>query len=418
MPCRSRASSDCVFVTSPGAASRSGPDAAVRCRGAIVAAAPGAASRRTVPHGHGNTTTFTGALRLLGMTAPMVRAGATNGAAWFHLPRGSPDLDPIGNVFAKLKAPLRRITARAMGEGWDAIRDAWPGFSATECAKYFTATGYEPGWGDFAPISRAHNSAPSRHERERKDQSIYKYIPCEKRCGEFLYKPNRDFRRRFMSLEKLFTHSRDFLKMNLVYMIGVFPLKAGIYNFKFTNASDLHQNRCSRKSKHFWKGDHNITVWYASLASDSERGSAAFYLPYEPNSLHRSALPSDAPLLLTASMTGCTFGMVQYRGGSIEVCHANFLSDDGQLDKARLSRETSWCPIRLEDSHYREHIRGKPVIEQDSIKTFRKQASLGATIIGSNKPGRGWNIYAQQWENKDGSNFIYHDLIELFPAKK
>ena len=38
--------------------------------------------RSSVPHGHWKTTTFVGALRLSGMTAPMVLDGPMNGA-WF-----------------------------------------------------------------------------------------------------------------------------------------------------------------------------------------------------------------------------------------------------------------------------------------------------------------------------------------------
>jgi len=38
--------------------------------------------RSPVPHGHWKTTTFTGSLRLSGMTAPMVLDGAVNGAAF------------------------------------------------------------------------------------------------------------------------------------------------------------------------------------------------------------------------------------------------------------------------------------------------------------------------------------------------
>lgn len=38
--------------------------------------------RATIPHGHWKTTTFVGALRLSGMTAPMVLDGAMNGAAF------------------------------------------------------------------------------------------------------------------------------------------------------------------------------------------------------------------------------------------------------------------------------------------------------------------------------------------------
>jgi transposase len=38
--------------------------------------------RAAIPHGHWKTTTFTGALRLSGMTAPMVLDGPMNGNAF------------------------------------------------------------------------------------------------------------------------------------------------------------------------------------------------------------------------------------------------------------------------------------------------------------------------------------------------
>jgi len=142
--------------------------------------------RAPVPHGHWKTTTFTGALRLSGMTAPMVLDGPMNAAAFvayveqvlaptlqpgdvvvmdnlpahkaggvraaieqagatlLYLPPYSPDFNPIENAFAKLKALLRKAAARTIAELWDAIRDALPTFSPAECANYFTAAGYEP----------------------------------------------------------------------------------------------------------------------------------------------------------------------------------------------------------------------------------------------------------------------------------
>jgi transposase len=142
--------------------------------------------RAAVPHGHWKTTTFTGALRLSGMTAPMVLDGAMNGAAFLayveqvlvptlapgdvvvmdnlpahkpvavraaidragarllYLPPYSPDFNPIENAFAKLKALLRKAATRTIDELWDAIRDALSAFSAAECANFFTATGYKP----------------------------------------------------------------------------------------------------------------------------------------------------------------------------------------------------------------------------------------------------------------------------------
>jgi transposase len=142
--------------------------------------------RAPVPHGHWKTTTFTGALRLGGLTAPMVLDGPMNGDAFLayveqvlvptlgqgdivvmdnlpahrragvrqaieaagarlrFLPPYSPDFNPIENSFAKLKALLRKVAARTIEDLWNAIGDALPQFTPHECANYFTAAGYEP----------------------------------------------------------------------------------------------------------------------------------------------------------------------------------------------------------------------------------------------------------------------------------
>jgi transposase len=142
--------------------------------------------RAAVPHGHWKTTTFTGALRRSGMTAPMMLDGPMNGAAFLayveqvlaptlkpgdivvmdnlpahksatirvaieatgatlhYLPPYSPDFNPIENAFAKLKAFLRKAEARTPDKLWEAIADGLTRFSAQECANYFAAAGYEP----------------------------------------------------------------------------------------------------------------------------------------------------------------------------------------------------------------------------------------------------------------------------------
>ena len=56
----------------------------------------------------------------------------------------SPDSNPIENAFAKLKALLRKASARTVPDLWAAIADALPQFTPAECANYFTACGYEP----------------------------------------------------------------------------------------------------------------------------------------------------------------------------------------------------------------------------------------------------------------------------------
>ena len=138
----------------------------------------------SVPHGHWKTTTFVGALRLSGMTAPMVLDRAMNGAwflayveqvlaptltagdivimdnlpahkspaaeqairergAWLiFLPPYSPDLNPIEMAFAKLKAHLRARDMRTIDELWKAIGQICDLFTPEECENYFQAAGY------------------------------------------------------------------------------------------------------------------------------------------------------------------------------------------------------------------------------------------------------------------------------------
>ena len=127
--------------------------------------------RAAVPHGHWETTTFTGGLRLSGVSAPMVLDGAMDdptllahveqilvptlapgdimvmdnlpahkpagvrraieaaGASLRYLPPYSHDFNPIEQAFAKLKALLRKAAARTVPDLWQAIIDAIPLFT-------------------------------------------------------------------------------------------------------------------------------------------------------------------------------------------------------------------------------------------------------------------------------------------------
>jgi transposase len=137
-----------------------------------------------IPHGHWKTTTFVAALRADGLIAPMVVDGPMNGetflayveqvltreikagdlvildnlpahrvtgarqaieakgAALINLPPYSPDLNPIENAFAKLKALLRKAAARTIEELWEMIGKALHAFTPNECLNYFAAAGY------------------------------------------------------------------------------------------------------------------------------------------------------------------------------------------------------------------------------------------------------------------------------------
>jgi transposase len=166
-----------VFIDETGASTKMG-----RLHGR---APRGERLRMGLPHGHWKTTTFVGALRLTGMTAPMVLDGPMNGAA-FHayveqvlvptlkpgdivvmdnlpahkgapiratiqaagarllfLPPYSPDFNPIEMVFSKLKALLRAAEARTIPDLWQAIADALKRFTPNECRNYLVAAGYD-----------------------------------------------------------------------------------------------------------------------------------------------------------------------------------------------------------------------------------------------------------------------------------
>lgn len=137
-----------------------------------------------IPHGHWQSTTLIAALRQEGITAPFLvegavdgevftayleqvlcpqlRAGdtvildnlathkiqgvtpllAARGVAIRYLPPYSPDLNPIEQAFAKLKAQLRRASARTLADLHAALAAALNTFSATHCQGFFRHAQY------------------------------------------------------------------------------------------------------------------------------------------------------------------------------------------------------------------------------------------------------------------------------------
>jgi transposase len=138
----------------------------------------------SVPHGHWRTTTFVAGLRMSGVTAPLVLDGPITGAAFqayveqilapvlapgdvvvldnlaahkvdgvaqtiravgasiLYLPPYSPDLNPIEQLFAKLKTLLRKAAARTRDYLWTTIGLLLSQFPPAECANYLRNCGY------------------------------------------------------------------------------------------------------------------------------------------------------------------------------------------------------------------------------------------------------------------------------------
>jgi transposase len=66
------------------------------------------------------------------------------GATILYLPPYSPDLNlnPIEQLFSKLKAMLRKAAKRTVGALWDEIGRLIDTVSADECRNYFQADGH------------------------------------------------------------------------------------------------------------------------------------------------------------------------------------------------------------------------------------------------------------------------------------
>jgi transposase len=138
----------------------------------------------SVPHGHWKTTTFVAGLRHDRIDAPCVIDGPMNGELFLayveqflaptlsvgdivvmdnlpahkvkgvaeaieargaelrYLPPYSPDLNPIEQMFAKLKALLRKAAARSVDKLWDTIGLLLDTFSAAECRNYLRNSEY------------------------------------------------------------------------------------------------------------------------------------------------------------------------------------------------------------------------------------------------------------------------------------
>lgn len=65
-------------------------------------------------------------------------------STWFlFLPPYSPDLNPIEMAFSKLKALIRKATARTYEDLWQAVGRVCDLFSDEECYNFFRAAGYE-----------------------------------------------------------------------------------------------------------------------------------------------------------------------------------------------------------------------------------------------------------------------------------
>jgi transposase len=64
------------------------------------------------------------------------------GAELRYLPPYSPDLNPIENAFAKLKAHVRKSAARTIDALEQAAANALPQFKPDQCANFFAHAGY------------------------------------------------------------------------------------------------------------------------------------------------------------------------------------------------------------------------------------------------------------------------------------
>lgn len=140
--------------------------------------------KAAIPYGHWKTTTFLAGLCHDGVIAPLVLDGPIDGESFrayveqflapalrpgqivimdnlashkvagireaieavgarvLYLPRYSPDLNPIEQLFAKLKALLRKAAARTVDALWFAVAEIIRDLAPDECRNYLAHAGY------------------------------------------------------------------------------------------------------------------------------------------------------------------------------------------------------------------------------------------------------------------------------------
>ena len=76
------------------------------------------------------------------MVEGIAEAIAAAGASILYLPPYSPDLNPIEQLFAKLKAALRKAAARTKEVLWSTIGKLIATVPPSECANYLRNCGY------------------------------------------------------------------------------------------------------------------------------------------------------------------------------------------------------------------------------------------------------------------------------------
>lgn len=146
--------------------------------------AKGERLKAAIPYGHWKTTTFLAGLCHDGVIAPLVLDGPIDGESFrayveqflapalhpgqiaimdnlpshkvagvreaieavgarvLYLPRYSPDLNPIEQLFAKLKALIRKAAARTVDALWAALADILRAIEPDECRNYLAHAGY------------------------------------------------------------------------------------------------------------------------------------------------------------------------------------------------------------------------------------------------------------------------------------
>ncbi|WP_366655610.1 hypothetical protein [Fodinicurvata sp. EGI_FJ10296] len=201
-------------------------------------------------------------------------------------------------------------------------------------------------------------------------------------------------------LSGLISDPREFLKYNLLIMDtsanGVCPFMVQAVGMFRIKPDDRFDN-VIRKSKRFWKSSYGIKalkVSWAHMDSGSDT-LAGFWLPYEADNTKTATLPSagrsDARLMFTAPLSGCTFASATYKNGTAKVAHANYQTEEGTIDHGRIQQNTNGFTNYTHRDSYRTRKHGRAVSPM-------QQAGLLMTVVGVNLPQKGWKFYGQQFE--------------------
>ena len=137
--------------------------------------------------------------------------------------------------------------------------------------------------------------------------------------------------------------------------------------------------------------EKTVDVWsIKSTTPQNANGWDCYWLPYDQDFKHVVVLESDADVMFTPAMDGCSFGFTNHGGGVYSASHGNLQTPMGRIDEAGLRQGMRFHKSTLHKSDYM-NVPG--------------QTDVKVTMVGVRK-GNKWRFFYQQYLDQMGAFYL------------